>query len=178
MSETTKLDIFAALGAVSRKDFGWYATLSDDHKRQLQPYVLQRWIAGSSSDLQVMLTNEFMNGYTFSLQQEKELLWKLACACGSGNRNVRYKWSKAGGQLTGTKPLATKLLAEVLCYSPTSAAECIDFYFYEQLLNMAWDIGWDPDDITKLKKELKDHPKNGDNVVQKIAKTQSLIDFD
>ena len=168
MATDSKLDIFAVLNHINKKDSGWYSRLQADQKKQLQPFVIARWATGTSDAKQVYFMNELVNRYAFSLGQEKELLWQLLTIASSG-KSQRYSWIKGPSRPTTGKSNILKVIQQRYGYSVREALDVVPLLYKEDVLNMAYDLGWAGEEITKLKKEVKDLPSNGDHVQERTA---------
>lgn len=113
---TAKLDIKRELNAVDRRDYDFYANLSDDEKKAFSPYILMRYTSNvnENADIQewfVRLTNEYVNKHHWNLSKNhRELLWKLFAATGIGTS--MYHPYLAAGKKEKTNKIE-KLLAEL-----------------------------------------------------------------
>lgn len=113
---TAKLDIKRELNAVDRRDYDFYANLSDDEKKAFSPYILMRYTSNvnENADIQewfVRLTNEYVNKNHWNLSKNhRELLWKLFAATGIGTS--MYHPYLAAGKKEKTNKIE-KLLAEL-----------------------------------------------------------------
>lgn len=150
-----KVDIFAALNALSTKKDNFWLSLSDDQRKSIVPFLLARWLSGTSNVQQVMLLNEIANPYMFSLYSHKELAWKLLMCCTSG-RTQKYIWNKLPPKVNGTHPICSKLFLAVYGYSSKQTNDALKCLTGDDILDIAIDQGMQPEEITKLKKELKD----------------------
>lgn len=147
-------DLFEGLAKLSSRDLQWYDRLSDEDKKAASPFVIARWMTGTSDQAQLVRINTFVNPYGFSLGQEKPLLFKLLAAAATG-KSKRYKWMKAPGAKS-----ATKLRLEVIKqYYEASTREALSYANTiepEDILTMAEELGWEQDELKKLKKEVDD----------------------
>lgn len=142
-------DLFAGLESLTAGNFEWYAKLSDEGKKAAAPFVIMRWLSGTSDAAQIVRLNTYANQYMFSLGAEKELLFKLLAAT-TTRRPKRYYWQKPPG--SKVKKLSLEVAKEYYGWSAREASmQEID---KNDLLEMAAEIGWDNDQISKLKKEL------------------------
>jgi hypothetical protein len=143
------VDLFPSLTKLGKRDFNWYSALSEEDKKTVHPFVLARWLVGTSDEAQLVRYNEFVNPYLFPLGAEKELLFKL-CAAASTGRNTRYQWIK---QPSGKK--APKIKVEVIeQFYDISTREALLYIPIIQdvdLLEMAEQLGWENDQLKKLK---------------------------
>ncbi len=142
-------DLFATLGRISKGDTQWYEKLSDDAKKGVAPFVLMRWLSGTSDPAQVIALNTFSNPYMFSLGQQKELLCKLLAASCTG-RTGRYSWIKAPGSKDAK--LARQAIADFYGISQREAK----MYDVDaaSVIEMAEQLGWDSDQLKKLTSEV------------------------
>lgn len=96
-----KLALGKVLDALDNRNISFYDTLSDDEKKEFQPFVLMRFMSSSSnspieSKYSLISTNEIVNKHFWDLSKEKELHARLLSACGLGSKQ-RHDW------ITGTK---------------------------------------------------------------------------
>lgn len=176
MAAERKLDIFRVLDAVNAKDVALFEKLTEDEAKAFVPFVVTRWMSGTSNAGQVYLINEFLNPYVFSLGSHKQLLWYLMTICNVGKKQ-RYAWNPLPGKKNTSKPTATRVIKEYYNYSTTDAVEVLPMLTREDLLSMAEDLGWQPDEVSKLKKEVKSNKT--DDVPESLPsnKTKQLIEF-
>lgn len=149
-----KLDIFKVLDATNAKNRPFYEKLSPEERKGFVPSVTARWMTGTNDAAQVVCVNEFVNPYTFSLYKHPQLLWQLMTAANSGSRK-RYAWNKLPGKNSTGKSNTIKVIMEYFDYSPARASEAVDMLTREQVMDMAADLGWQPDEVAKIKKEMK-----------------------
>lgn len=149
-----KLDIFDVLNNISTKNTQYFSDLTPELQKQYVPFVITRWLSGTTDKRQVYLINEVVNNYTFSLQQHKQLLHYLMTICTSGNQK-RYAWNKLPSKATTSKPLTTQVVADYFKYSIKDAKQVLHLLSKEQIIACAEQLGRQNDEITKIKKELK-----------------------
>jgi hypothetical protein len=151
--EKHKLDLFKVLANIDLKKHNFFSTLTDEEKKSVSPYVLMRWLSGTTSARQIYFLNEFVNPYAFTLQKEKDLLLKLMMICTSGKKQ-RYQWIKLPKkQKTQSKLVA--LVKEYFGYNQKHATEALPLLSNDDLLSYATQLGYQPKEITELNKELK-----------------------
>lgn len=146
-------DLFEGLEKLSGGDQLWYDKLSAEDKKAASPFVIGRWMTGTLDQAQLIRLNTFVNPYIFSLGQEKALLFKLLAAAATG-KSKRYQWLKAPGAKA-----ATKLRGEVIKqYYEVSGREAALYTLISanDIIEMAEELGWDRDELAKLKKEVGD----------------------
>lgn len=153
-SDAEKLDIFRVMKAADGKNQQFFSKLSDDEAKQLQPFLIMRWMTGTSSARQVYFMNEFVNPYAFSLTNHKHLLWQLLTVAADG-KSRRYEWIKAPGRATSNKPVTVDVVKQYYGYSTKHANDAIGCLTVEDVVEMAADLGRQPEDIQKINKEWK-----------------------
>jgi len=84
-------DLFEALAAIDRKDYGYYDRLSEEQKLKFNPYMLVIFTSGVTGKVELqqyhlLSTNEFANKYMFNefIQNHPKLQWLMLCASGLG----------------------------------------------------------------------------------------------
>ena len=153
MTQARKLDIFKVLDALNKKDAEFFSTLTDEEKKAFQPFLVARWATGTTDPSQVVLINEFVNPYLFSLTHHKELMWYLLTIA-SPQRSMRYQWIKAPSHAGSSTPLAVSIIKQWYNYNSADAVEALTLLPKHEVLSMAEQLGWQEDDLKKLRKEL------------------------
>jgi len=87
----------------------------------------------------------------FTLGSHKGLLYQLLVVAASGTKH-RPSWPKPQSK-TITLPFTCKVLQEHYKCSIDEAIEYCGVLSGDRIIDMAHDLGWQKDDITKLKKE-------------------------
>lgn len=154
MPAEIKLDIFRVLKAANKKDAAFFSKLSTVEQKAFLPIVVSRWMSCTPNARQLVFINEFVNPYSFSLYKHPELLWHLLVVANSGS-NQAYSWIKAPSKSHGSRPAATKLVMEYYNYSTSDAIDALAILTRDDLLDLAMELGWQPDEIAKVKKEVK-----------------------
>lgn len=99
MTETKKqykLDLFKqTLPALHRRNGNFYASLSEEERKEIAPLVLMRWISAVDStadaDTMIWMVNELVNMDFWVLSKHPELQWRLMAAANTG-RSQRNTW--------------------------------------------------------------------------------------
>jgi hypothetical protein len=152
--KTYKLDIFGVLKHLNGKNHNFYQSLSDDEQKALQPFVLMRWMTGTTSPSQVFFVNELVNPFVFEMAKHKELLVDLLTVCPQSNDpNRRMRWIKA--KTTKNSSKTVKLIAEYFNYSTKDAKDILPLLDDETILSYAEQMGYQPDEIREIKTEIK-----------------------
>lgn len=94
-----KLALSRVLTALDRKDRNFYKNLPDNEKKEVQPYVLMRYLSSSKGSLELQewylrATNEYVNkGYwNLSSTDHKELQWLLLTTVSPGMGTQYHEW--------------------------------------------------------------------------------------
>lgn len=154
MAGKFSLDIFGLLAKINSPNSGdIYSNLSDDEKKGFAPLVVMRWLSGTKDQRQIIALNTFANKFIFPLAKHPHLQMQLLQAC-SSKTNGRGSWLGIKG---GTKTnLRNEVLADYFDYSINEIRAMTVFPTDEEIVMMAEELGWQRDEITKLKKKLKD----------------------
>jgi hypothetical protein len=146
-----KLDIFDLLNRLnSSKSADIYAELSEEERKGFAPLVAMRWMTGTSDERQIMMLNEFVNPYIFSLGKHPHLL--MQCLQASSSKvNRRYAWYAI--KTSKKSALTVRVIQE---YFGISSREAETYLIppADELLQMAEELGWEKDVLKKLEKEL------------------------
>ena len=110
-----KLPIKDILAAVDMGALTVWDELSDEERKQVSFYLLNRYISSVKGDrekqeLAVFKTNEYYNKGFFVLQKHKKLLWQLLCLSGNTGKIAYHEWighkKKAGDNSKAAKFLS------------------------------------------------------------------------
>ena len=149
MADKNSFDLFAGLTSLSNGNKEWYDNLSAEGQKAAAPFVIARWMAGTSDQAQIVRINTVVNPYLFAGSADKSVLFKLLAVAATG-KSSRYSWLKAPG--TKAKKLPIEVLKD---YYECSTREAASYKVSDpDLLQMASDLGWSKEEIAKLKKEL------------------------
>lgn len=148
-----KLDIFKLLGMIGSKNSGdIYKGLSDDEKKGFAPLVAMRWMSGTSDQRQIMALNTFANRFIFPLGKHPHLLMQLLQACSSKNGG-RAQWLGIKGGSKKTQ-LRNEVIMEYFDYSTNELRALTVFPTNDEIVQMAEELGWQKEEVAKLKKEM------------------------
>jgi hypothetical protein len=149
-----KLDIFKLLGMINDPNSGdIYSKLTEDEKKGFAPLVVMRWLSGTKDRAQIVALSNFANRYIFSLGKHPHLLMRLLQACSSKTGGRNYWLATKNGTKSA---LRNQVLMDYFEYTASEVRAMLVFPSEEQIVQMAEELGWQKDEITKLKKELKD----------------------
>lgn len=154
-NEERKLDIFQLLNGLSKGDVSVYHSLSDQEKKEVLPLIVMRWMSGTIDERQIVFLNELVNPFVFPFYKHKDLLVDLLAVCGPGTSR-RYTWNKALSKKKSAHPKAVEVIKQYFHYNTVGANEALGILSADDIVDYAQQLGWQPDDISKLKKELKD----------------------
>lgn len=154
MSKERKVDLFVVLDKLSKKDQTYYCSLSEEDQKEILPILIMRWLSGTSNAYQVFLINEIVNTYVFSLHKHKELLVNLLLTSTSG-KGSRYNWLKTKSKKGMTAPLTCKLITNYYQISSRQAIDYLKLLEEIDIIGYAEELGYQQDDIKKIKTELK-----------------------
>lgn len=150
MSDKNAFDLFDGLSALGRKNRDWFDNLSDAGQKAAAPFVMMRWMTGTSDRAQIIRLNTCVNPYMFGGQADKASLFQLMAAAATGKAS--YAWVKGPGAKTKKQALQV-----IKAYYDVSTREASGYKVdAESLVEMAEELGWDKEEIVKLKKELDD----------------------
>jgi hypothetical protein len=150
---TYKLDIFDLLGKInSVKSGDIYSKLSDDEKKGFAPLIVMRWLSGTSDERQIILLNEFVNKYVFTLGKHPHLLMQLMQVA-SSKTSKRYQW--IGVKSNKKNNNSRKVVQEYFEMSAREVNLMNPFPCEAEIMQMADELGWQADEIKLLKQEYK-----------------------
>ena len=146
-----KLDIFDLLGKLNNPKSGdIYSKLTEEEKKGFAPIVVMRWMSGTSDERQIMLLNEFVNPYVFALGKHPHLLM-LLLQVASSKTNKRYYWLGIKSKQKNIESM--KVVGEYFDMSDREVSTLNPFPPEAEVMQMAEELGWQKDELTKLKKE-------------------------
>jgi hypothetical protein len=149
------LDLFKTLDSISKKKRAYYAELTEEEQKEFAPLVFMRWLSGTKDQGQIVFLNEFVNPYVFDLSKHKELLYKLMTVCTDGTFK-RYTWIKAKGKSIPSMPVSVDVIkAFYPNHSNRDAINALKIFNETDILEMAEQLGFEKDNITKIKAEFK-----------------------
>ena len=73
----------------------------------------------------------------------------------SPGKQQRYSWTALPSKKNTSKPTAARVLQEYYGYSAVEAVNVLDMLTRQNLIDMAEELGWQQEDIAKIKKEVK-----------------------
>ena len=92
-----KLPLNTVLAAIDKKDYDFYDRLTDEHKKQVAPFLLNRYVSlvKGNADLAayyLMAGNQRVNSQYFELAKHPKLVWQLLCTVSPGMGTQFHQW--------------------------------------------------------------------------------------
>jgi hypothetical protein len=97
------------MNALDKRDFKWYAGLSEEEQKSLSMWVLMRYASSVDSNVDgisehyLMMVNDIVNVHFNELRKHPQLQWRLMQVCAIGTSQM-HSWVKPGkrkGQVKG-----------------------------------------------------------------------------
>lgn len=92
-------DLFEAINAIDRKDYGYWDRLTPEAQRKWVPYMMLHWIAtvkgkGGVVDYYLRSTDYHANKHMFNecVQNHPKLQWLMLCASSPGLGKQYHQW--------------------------------------------------------------------------------------
>lgn len=99
--EKIDFDLFEALAAIDRKDYGYYDRLTPEQQKKFAPFMMIKWFSAVKASLPIqqyhlLSTNEFANKYLFNenVYKNPKLQWLMLCASGLGQGKQFHQYIK------------------------------------------------------------------------------------
>lgn len=97
--EKQDFDLFEALTALDKKDYGYIDRLTEDQQKKFVPYMLTHWMSSvkTNSEIQgyyLMSTEYHANKHLFNefVQKHPKLQWYMLCASSPGFGKQFHQW--------------------------------------------------------------------------------------
>lgn len=97
--ETQEFDLFGALAAIDKKDYGYYDKLTAEQQKKFIPFMMLHWVSTvkGSGDLQsyyLQSTNLNANMHMFNenVIKHPKLQWLMLCAASPGVGKQFHQW--------------------------------------------------------------------------------------
>lgn len=149
-----KVDIFDAISRIDGpRNYQLWNTWSTEEQGGISPLIIMRWMSGTSDKIQIIKLNEFVNPYVFSLANHQELMVQLLHVA-SSHQPRRYYWQAVKGAADPKKE-RKKVMMEYYGWSTREMSQITVFPTDEDIVKMAEELGWQTEDVAKLKKEMK-----------------------
>ena len=120
VNKVNKLPLKDVLAAIDMNAKNVWDELSDDERKQVSFYLLNRYVSavkGSKQDkeLQILKTNQYYNKNFFTLSSKhKKLLWYLLCMTANTSKSIRYhEWIGYKQKVSNSTAKAIKFLEKL-----------------------------------------------------------------
>ena len=97
--ENQDFNLFEAIAALDKKDYGYYDRLTPEQQRKFVPFMLIKWLSyvKGSSDIAgyyAMSTEYYANKYFFNeyVSKHPKLQWYMMCAASPGKGKQYHQW--------------------------------------------------------------------------------------
>jgi hypothetical protein len=97
--EKQDFDLFEALAALDKKDYGYIDKLTEEQQKKFVPYMMTHWMSAikGANDIQgyyLMSTEYHANKYLFNevVQKHPKLQWQMLCASSPGLGKQFHQW--------------------------------------------------------------------------------------
>lgn len=97
--EKTEFDLFEALSALDKKDYGYYDRLTAEQQKKFAPFMMLHWMSavkgsGNVQDYYLRSVDYHANRYLFneSVQKQPKLQWLMLCAASPGIGKQFHQW--------------------------------------------------------------------------------------
>lgn len=99
--ENQDFDLFGALAAIEKKDYGYYDRLTEEQKKKFTPFMMIKWftyVNTNNTQLEqfyLLSANEYVNKYLFNenVYEHPKLIWLMLCAASPGNAKfMKRSW--------------------------------------------------------------------------------------
>lgn len=145
---TYKFDIFPFIGSLNKGNISAFDNLSEEDKTQANAFMTMKFMSGCLDKAQIVMLNENVNTYIFSLT-DKNLMFKLLAVSASGKvRSV--KWP---GQIRENKTPNIEVVARFFDCSDREAKLMVQNYNQDDIVEMAEALGYSDEEIKKLRKK-------------------------
>ena len=156
VTKTNKLPLKDILAAIDMNAKNVWDELSDDERKQVSFYLLNRYvraIKGKTEDkqLQIFKTNQYYNKNFFTLSKHKKLLWYLLCMTANTSKSIRYhEWIGYKLKVSNSTAKAMKFLEKLY---PTKKQDELKLLATinttKELKQLAEDLGMTKEQIKK-----------------------------
>lgn len=146
----TAITIFQIMGIFRSKEHLWYENASDGDRKIFSPYMCLMWMGFTKKEQVLILLNDYVNRYVFSLHKHPELLWHLFCAIGD-KKFEKLVYVKKENNKKFSK--SRELLSNYYGIGDREATIYLQQMTVTDVLDIAAFMGCEKEDLTSLKKE-------------------------
>ena len=97
--QNVEFDLFAALEALDRKDYGYFDKLTEEQQKKFVPYMMLHWVSsikkqGEVGKYYVLATEEGANKHVFNeyVQRHPKLQWLMLCIVSPDMGKQFHQW--------------------------------------------------------------------------------------
>jgi hypothetical protein len=97
--QNVDFDLFSALEALDRKDYGYFDTLTEEQQKKFVPYMMLHWVSsikkqGEVGKYYVLATEECANKHMFNeyVQRHPKLQWLMLCIVSPDMGKQFHQW--------------------------------------------------------------------------------------
>lgn len=97
--QNVDFDLFAALEALDRKDYGYFDSLTEEQQKKFVPYMMLHWVSsikkqGEVGKYYVLATEELANKHIFNeyVQRHPKLQWLMLCSISPNMGKQFHQW--------------------------------------------------------------------------------------
>lgn len=144
------ITIFQILSIVRSKDHDWYEKSSQEDRKVFSPYLCLLWMGFTKKENTLIMLNDYVNRYVFSLHKHPELLWHLFCAIGD-KKFEKLVFVKKDGNKKFSK--SKDLLSNFYGIGERESNIYLQNLSLNDVLDIASFMGYDKEEISALKKE-------------------------
>lgn len=142
-------DLFEQIKHIEKGDLD-FNQLSVEEQKEINPYMLLKWMSYTSDPKQILHMNALVNPKVFALYKHKALSYKLLVSASSG-KHYHYKWLKRGNKNSSA---VVNMISDAHNCGIRDAIEILDLYSKEELLDLCSEMNYDKAEADKVKKEI------------------------
>lgn len=110
--ENVDFNLFEALEAIDRKDYGYYDRLTEEQKKKFAPFMLIKWVSyvtGRNQYHYALFSNEINKNFlNEKIHTHPKLQWQLLCVAGIGSKQFRKWLPQISEKISSLKDKASK----------------------------------------------------------------------
>lgn len=144
--------LFQVLEKLDLKNKTFVDSLTEKQIKKLSTYMLMKWMVSCDDPMKIIYINEIVNPVIFQFSKHQLLLMYLLMICGSGKK-TRYSYIKLKKE--DKFPLSIGVIKEYFNYNTKHAKEAIPLLSNDDIMEYASQLGYQPEDLKLLNKELK-----------------------
>lgn len=147
-----KIDLFELLARIDSCDVDYFDSKSDEDKKKVFFFLIQRWMTGTTDEKQIIQLNHFVNSKLFRFYRHPDLVYRLLCLSSTGKK--RYSWMARPKKKKSYTAVVDLIMAAYDCNS-SEAKDYSTILSKDAIIQLAKDFGVDKDVLKSILKELK-----------------------